>query len=552
MSSIIDKYKANIILDWDFQAKTLLDQSGNSRTPTATGVVSWRNGSKKVGVAMGANGYVAATSLNLTITRCTVLIFADFKRTPGATNQHFMDAWTSGTTYPFQLYHDGTNLHLVSNNDSTLAVSMEGAKMFGFRLVTGGRATIFKDGSVAGEASNTNTLSGTTNTISIGNYLTTPAIGNSCNFPHYRVVVLDTDAITSEEISEFYNEEMLRRSSGDPKPQNFKWLNNPINNEFRTDSYWTKGTGWTIANGKASSDGSQSANSDLEQSGMLEVGRLYTIEYKVSGRSAGTINVLAGTTVGTAKSADGVYTERLVCAGNTKIILRADADFVGSVEYIKVHQGNKLLYYPQPELWLPTLANVTAGRLSNTDFSVLTGSYKISQDANKKKWIECVTAGVAYAPMTYAEATWLFELNKPDGTIPRIGFMASVAGDETATGQNAYWVLETNAELIGMKESVAGSASFKNSTAAGYTPVATDHKIPISRTSAGVFTLYIQLNGVWTSVDMSGGTGTNPFTDTTTTTSRYMILDLDAGDKVRPLGIFQGVLNPLNGEIPNL
>ena len=37
------------------------------------------------------------------------------------------------------------------------------------------------------------------------------------------------------------------------------------NGTFDTDSDWVKGTGWTISNGVASSDGSQTSNSNLYQ-----------------------------------------------------------------------------------------------------------------------------------------------------------------------------------------------------------------------------------------------------------------------------------------------
>ena len=49
---------------------------------------------------------------------------------------------------------------------------------------------------------------------------------------------------------------------------------------FATDSNWTKGTGWTISNGVASSDGSQTSNSNLYQT-VYTVGKVYKTKIKV-------------------------------------------------------------------------------------------------------------------------------------------------------------------------------------------------------------------------------------------------------------------------------
>ena len=109
------------------------------------------------------------------------------------------------------------------------------------------------------------------------------------------------------------------------------------NGDFETDSGWTKGTGWTIANGVASSDGTQSAASDLSQDGSVSAGD-YEVQFTVSSRTAGTVTAMVGSTgSGSARSADGTYTQTITYAGTgSNVYLQADADFVGSVDNFTV------------------------------------------------------------------------------------------------------------------------------------------------------------------------------------------------------------------------
>lgn len=54
------------------------------------------------------------------------------------------------------------------------------------------------------------------------------------------------------------------------------------NGTFDTDSDWTKGTGWSIANGVARSDGSQTGISDLEQAITLSEDIVYEVRLSVT------------------------------------------------------------------------------------------------------------------------------------------------------------------------------------------------------------------------------------------------------------------------------
>jgi len=185
-----------------------------------------------------------------------------------------------------------------------------------------------------------------------------------------------------------------------------------VNGDFATDTIWLKGTGWTISGGKASCDGSQVADSDIDESlthfvtadsGTTDgvsanklidagqnflttvkvgdavqnttdttfstvtavdsdtqltladdiftsgedyvIGRKYNVTFTVSNYSAGTITPILGTsgTTGTARSANGTFTEYIVASGANRIILRANSTFVGDIDDVKVEDEASLV-----------------------------------------------------------------------------------------------------------------------------------------------------------------------------------------------------------------
>ena len=117
------------------------------------------------------------------------------------------------------------------------------------------------------------------------------------------------------------------------------------NGDFASDTLWTKGDGWSISGGNASSDGSQTASSYLTQiSGNQANGGVvsyctYSVDITVSGYSAGNVRILVGSggaSVGTWRSANGTYTETLTTSSGQNINVEADADFIGNIDDISV------------------------------------------------------------------------------------------------------------------------------------------------------------------------------------------------------------------------
>lgn len=103
------------------------------------------------------------------------------------------------------------------------------------------------------------------------------------------------------------------------------------------DVVWTRGTGWTFdaPNDQADCDGSQGANSDVTRSVTgLTVGKWYRVNVQFSGRTAGSIAALEGSTAGTSSSeASGeVFVIFKAASTSATVGARADVDFVGSMD----------------------------------------------------------------------------------------------------------------------------------------------------------------------------------------------------------------------------
>lgn len=101
-------------------------------------------------------------------------------------------------------------------------------------------------------------------------------------------------------------------------------LNVAVNDDFASDTVWTKGTGWTIAAGVATK--AAGSASDLSQATILTDTVRFKITYTISGYVAGTATVKCGSGApGAARSANGTFTEELVCSGSTDLILSANS-----------------------------------------------------------------------------------------------------------------------------------------------------------------------------------------------------------------------------------
>jgi hypothetical protein len=107
-----------------------------------------------------------------------------------------------------------------------------------------------------------------------------------------------------------------------------------LNEDFATDTDWTKGSNWTITGGAAVA---ATATSDLSQASGAKLNGRVLIVFKMTNTS-GTVTPYAGTTAGTARGSAGVtnkvYAEVLQVVGSSTIKLTGAA-YLGSVDWLR-------------------------------------------------------------------------------------------------------------------------------------------------------------------------------------------------------------------------
>jgi len=139
--------------------------------------------------------------------------------------------------------------------------------------------------------------------------------------------------------------------------------------------------------------------------------------------------------------------------------------------------------------------------------------------------------GIAYINQDKAYGTWEFDVNKyTTADEVRIHFISS---DETPT--NYYTIFFRNDFKLQLGKD--GFLLFR--TAAPYFANDIDYRIKVTRSLAGVFTVYIKGGSFgwddWTTV--VADSGSNPVTNNDYTTSNYLVVDLDNTDTVSNLKI---------------
>lgn len=184
---------------------------------------------------------------------------------------------------------------------------------------------------------------------------------------------------------------------------------------------------------------------------------------------------------------------------------------------------------------------VTGAELENTGwrFGSTTPRYTVTADqqidGKVHKANKCVTAGYLYLPtatmgMTPAQAAygeWVFSFSKQETSTMDIYPIASEKGLYTDAVFAGYMFRASGTEaLVLYRCNGAGAAAALFFTGVSYVSAATWYSIRITRTAAGLFTMWIK-GGTYTVWTLVGSA-----TDNTHTTSNYMVIDNDAGDMV--------------------
>jgi len=183
-----------------------------------------------------------------------------------------------------------------------------------------------------------------------------------------------------------------------------------------------------------------------------------------------------------------------------------------------------------------TLADQTSGKLSNTPYQIESGTWALNEDAaTGERYIECVVAGIISRRNLEAYGTWEFELFC-GATAQAIDILS----DTAPTPQTGYRLSTDGNQDVSLLRVTGGvGAATIMSTAPGVWARGQKTMFTITRSASGVWTVYID------GVLMTVNTGANPGTDNTHSASLYVLLDLDAGDRLYLDRQFAGVLPAL-------
>jgi hypothetical protein len=219
------------------------------------------------------------------------------------------------------------------------------------------------------------------------------------------------------------------------------------------------------------------------------------------------------------------------------VLVRSSVPSAAEAQACYLAGAKNLVYYNNLSGVPVTIAaSVSSGEIGG--FNIGSGAWKISQDSTGKKWLECVTAGYVWLPSFQPYGTWEFDLNKSANGLVYFLFIADTKGIETATGQDGYNLLVNSAEQVVLREATNGTGANLMLTATGTATAGTSQTYRVTRSPAGVFTVY--LNGT----AVTATSGSNPVTDTTATSSNYVVIDMDAGDKISNLKFRVGDVTP--------
>jgi len=111
------------------------------------------------------------------------------------------------------------------------------------------------------------------------------------------------------------------------------------NGDFSTNTWWTLGQFWSIANGFVTRAvvGSE-LNYSVSRSNLLTIGKSYKVEIDVNSVDSGSVKVVLGSTNGTEYTSAGVYIFEGVCTSSTNFKISPSSDFNGSIDNVSIKE----------------------------------------------------------------------------------------------------------------------------------------------------------------------------------------------------------------------
>jgi hypothetical protein len=172
-----------------------------------------------------------------------------------------------------------------------------------------------------------------------------------------------------------------------------------------------------------------------------------------------------------------------------------------------------------------------------------------------KKVLTCTTAGTIAIPSKVSHGCWEFDVSKSVGTYPKIIFISDKQSSFVGSyflgipkSNRIYFVIDGAQVLLDTGSSYIANNTWYRIKVARLKSEGTFASIVPSMTTeypTNTFAIFIKGGSfgtdTWTLVDTTDGSGSNPVTNSTYTTSNYFVADLDQNDRLANLRIFDSV-----------
>jgi len=188
-----------------------------------------------------------------------------------------------------------------------------------------------------------------------------------------------------------------------------------------------------------------------------------------------------------------------------------------------------------------TAAPVTAGLVGGSPWEAISGSFDVvtvDYKGEPHKALKCISAGVCAIPTSAFRVgptqaarggfKWIMSKAALGNTAPNIAFIGNQKSAFTDSTFNGYSYQFAPNESVRVGLYTNGVISYAGITVADAVLVDTFYECAVDVTAGGDF--YSYLNGEL--VDLTGGSGTNPFNNTAVTESKFALASFGAGDMI--------------------
>lgn len=642
--TILEKYRANVVMDINLTKGSLTDQSGNGNNATPTGFNTWGVWRKQRALRFGTGKYLTvADTAALRSADYTLIAVGDYQT--AVSNARLFSK--RGATVNYELYISATGTQLGIYNGTTsslLTTTIKDNRFIACRVANRQAPSFFVDGVNKGQGGSPLTANTTdTPSLILGNMA--DGVSGPISSLNSRFIMLNTAAITDAEMAQLY-EELMNEGGGLKSPSKGFVYPTPLEITGKCVLHWdmhTKtgdgkmldntgnGRNGTISQASISSgvfDKSLSFGGNINSNVQVANGFTDTISgnqnaavsmwFNASSIAnnpviitnhnslfyiqlySGQVVVQVGTSPRVYSVADvaigrwvHIYFEKTGSgdSGNLYVNGTLQSSYTGTIQdmptvaasFLKVgsynsstphfsgaidnvklfssnltisertkeyQDGAKLLRFREDLKYTPvTTANLAAAgspSIPNTDYSISTGTWKVTEDSTgKRKIVSAVAASSLSLASKKAYGTWVFELGNGS---PYIRIAIDKIGSAVAAQQfYIMYIGGGGAGNVVLAKSIAGSTTNLMGTANGYCTGTNTYKFCLTRDFTGKFTLYIKGGQYpnWIKVDVTGGLGTNPATNNDITAANYFnLVSQTIGDNFGLVAHLEGVIDP--------